>query len=91
MPTGSLQEALRSLEEFGKLQGGDLGGSLEQLRYRSYTLEQAIVLGSVPRERLADAVLYVLLSSASCSGSLEWTIAEATAGGRRSFNCVKRS
>jgi thiamine-phosphate pyrophosphorylase len=76
-----LQEALRSLEEFGKLREGNLGKTLEQLRYRSYTLEQAILLGSFPRERLADAVLYVLLSSASCAGSLEWTIAEAAAGG----------
>src|SRR5205823_2071612 len=33
-----LEEALRSLEEFTKLLGGDLGARLEQLRYRAYTV-----------------------------------------------------
>ena len=41
-----LQEALRSLEEFGKLRGVDIGQALESLRYRSYTLERAILLGT---------------------------------------------
>ncbi len=76
-----LQEALRSLEEFGKLHGGEFGKALEQLRYRSYTLEKAILLGAAARERLAGAVLYVLLSASSCTGSLEQTIGEAAAGG----------
>ncbi len=76
-----LQEALRSLEEFGKLHGADHGRSLEALRYRSYTLEKAI-LGSGPaRERLRDARLYLLVTAAQCSGPLERTIAEAAAGG----------
>ena len=34
-----LQEALRSLEEYGKLHNAELGQALEQLRYRSYTLQ----------------------------------------------------
>ena len=49
-----LQEALRSLEEVGKLYRSDLGEHLEQLRYRSYTLERAILLGSDSRCRLAE-------------------------------------
>src|SRR5204863_6049685 len=57
-----LQEALRSLEEFGKLCGADLGQVVERLRYRSYTLERAIVLGAAARQRLADARLQVLLT-----------------------------
>jgi thiamine-phosphate pyrophosphorylase len=76
-----LQEALRSLEEFGKLHGAELGRALEQIRYRSYTLEGALLLGAVARRYLADTSLYVLLSGSTCSGSLEWTIAEAAAGG----------
>src|SRR5262249_55429070 len=40
-----LQEALRSLEEFGKLRGPELGLALEKLRYRSYTVERALILG----------------------------------------------
>lgn len=76
-----LQEALRSLEEFGKLRGPDLGRAVEGLRYRSYTLERALVLGGTARERLKDARLYVLVTGSLCSASLEWTIQEAAAGG----------
>jgi thiamine-phosphate pyrophosphorylase len=76
-----LQEALRSLEEVAKLHSPDLGGALEQLRYRSYTLERAILLGTRARQRLDDARLYVLLSGETCAAALDWTIAEAAAGG----------
>jgi thiamine-phosphate pyrophosphorylase len=76
-----LQEALRSLEEFGKLHSADLGAVLERLRYRAYTLEKVIVLGTTARQRLRDARLYVLLTAAQCGRSLEWTVAEAAAGG----------
>jgi thiamine-phosphate pyrophosphorylase len=76
-----LQEALRSIEEFGKVFSPDLGRDLEALRYRTYTLERAIVLGASSRERLAAARLYVLISRAQCSGALDWTIREAARGG----------
>jgi thiamine-phosphate pyrophosphorylase len=76
-----LQEALRSLEEFGKLHGPDLARSLEALRYRSYTLEKAILASGPARERLRDARLCLLVTGAQCSGPLERTIAEAAAGG----------
>jgi thiamine-phosphate pyrophosphorylase len=77
------QEALRTLEEFGKLRSVHSASALEQLRYRTYTLEKAIVLGATARQRLGDARLYVLLSGASCAAALDWTIAEAAAGGAR--------
>jgi thiamine-phosphate pyrophosphorylase len=76
-----LQEALRSLEEFGKLHGADLGRSLEAVRYRSYTLEKAIVASAPVRERLRDSRLYLIVTGAHCLGPLEHTIAEASAGG----------
>ena len=76
-----LQEALRSLEEFGKLFGGDLGARVEELRYRSYTLERAILLGAAARERLAGCTVQVLLTGRLCSAALDWTVAEAAAGG----------
>ncbi len=75
------QEALRSLEEFGKLHGPGLGRALEQLRYRCYTLERAIILGAGARQRLEEARLYLLVTGALCRASLEWTIQEAAAGG----------
>jgi thiamine-phosphate pyrophosphorylase len=76
-----LQESLRSLEEFGKLFGPELGRELESLRYRAYTLERVIGTGLRARERLAAARLYVLLSGSDCRGTLDWTIARAAAGG----------
>lgn len=76
-----LQEALRSLEELGKVRDPRLGEAVESLRYKSYTIEQALLLGTKARRLLEKARLYVLLSSASCTAALDWTIAEAAAGG----------
>jgi thiamine-phosphate pyrophosphorylase len=80
-----LQESLRSLEEFGKLFGSDLGRDLEAIRYRVYTLERAFAIGSKSRDRLKDANLYVLLTGSQCSASLDWTIERAAAGGANIF------
>jgi thiamine-phosphate pyrophosphorylase len=80
-----LQEALRSLEEFGKLHGPERGQAVERLRYRSYTLERAILLGTDARQRLAEARLYVLLTGSQCTTALDWTIQEAAAGGAQVF------
>jgi thiamine-phosphate pyrophosphorylase len=76
-----LQEALRSLEEFGKLHDPGLGRQLQGLRYRVYTLERAVILGVASRRRLDDARLYVLVTGSLCAAALDWTIAEAAAGG----------
>jgi thiamine-phosphate pyrophosphorylase len=86
-----LQEALRSLEEFGKVHSPDLGRALEQLRYRSYTLEKAVVTGAGARERLAAARLYVLVSGSLCAAALDWTIAEAAAGGADVFQLREKA
>lgn len=84
-----LQESLRSVEEFGKVFGSDLGRELESLRYRAYTLERAISFrstsGTASRERLAAAQLYVLLTRSQCVASLDWTIREAARGGADVF------
>ncbi len=76
-----LQESLRSLEEYGKINSPSLGQALEQLRYRTYTLERALVLGVSARQRLQGARLYVLLTGSKCEATLDWVIAEAAAGG----------
>jgi thiamine-phosphate pyrophosphorylase len=76
-----LQEALRSLEEYGKLHRPELGAALEKLRYRSYTLERAILLSTSAKERLAEARLYVLITGSLCTAAVDWTIQEAAAGG----------
>jgi len=72
---------LRSLEEFGKTVSPDLGPAIEQLRYRSYTLEQAAFLGASARGRLVGVRLCLLLTGLQCVRSLEETVKEATAGG----------
>jgi len=76
-----VQEALRSLEEYGKLESARFGAAMEALRYRTYTLESALLLSGQARRRLADARLCVLVSEGSCRLSLSGTIAEAAAGG----------
>jgi thiamine-phosphate pyrophosphorylase len=76
-----LAEALRSLEEYGKLASPEAGQALEQLRYRGYTLEKTLLLAAEARSHLENVKLYLLVSRATCAASLEWTIAEAVAGG----------
>jgi thiamine-phosphate pyrophosphorylase len=56
-----VEQALRSLEEYGKVQSARLGVAFEQLRYRAYTLERAADLTRASAERLATARLYVLI------------------------------
>jgi thiamine-phosphate pyrophosphorylase len=76
-----LQEAFRSLEEYGKIVSPDLGDAIEKLRYRSYTLEKALTLGGESRRRLADARLYALVTQAQCRFSLVGTIRDLAEGG----------
>jgi len=76
-----LQEALRSLEEFGKTVGPDIGRAMDQLRYRSYTLERAGGIGASARDLLADVRLCLVVTGLQCVRSLQETIKEATAGG----------
>jgi thiamine-phosphate pyrophosphorylase len=76
-----LQEALRSLEEFGKVLDPVFGQAIEQLRYQSYTLERALVPGADISAQLAQAKLYVLVTETLCRASLAGTVCEAVAGG----------
>lgn len=66
--TANLQrifQALRVLEEYGKVAWPRLATDVEALRYRLYTLEKQLTLGipihSRPRKILAAAQLYVLI------------------------------
>ena len=52
----SVQESLRTLEEYAKTLDADAARRLEQLRYRTYTLERAIDITRRARQRLAAAV-----------------------------------
>ncbi|HEX4591993.1 MAG TPA: thiamine phosphate synthase, partial [Gemmataceae bacterium] len=86
-----LQEALRSLEEYGKLRNPEAGARMEALRYKAYTLEKALLVGHSARMKLAAAKLYVLLTGATCRAALDWTIAEAAAGGADVFQLREKN
>ncbi|MGH9676953.1 MAG: thiamine phosphate synthase, partial [Candidatus Acidiferrum sp.] len=76
-----LQEALRSLEEFGKIYGQEVGRGIEAIRYRTYILEKALDRGEPARHQLRDARLYLIVTASQCLGSLDRTVDEAVAGG----------
>ena len=76
-----LQEALRSLEEYGKVVSPDIAAAAEALRYRGYTLERALLLSQGTHELLAAAQLYVLVGTDLCRAPFESTVREALAGG----------
>jgi thiamine-phosphate pyrophosphorylase len=76
-----VQEATRTLEEFGKVLSPDLGRRLEELRYELYTLEKAVLLTRTARERLQGRELYVLVSSELCPNGSGPVISAALAGG----------
>ncbi len=59
------QEALRTLEEYGKVIDSSLGGAFEALRYQSYTLQRALHTSARSVARLHEARLYVLVSGGS--------------------------
>jgi thiamine-phosphate pyrophosphorylase len=56
-----IQQALRSLEEYTKLDDASPAVLLERLRFQAYTLERAVGITADSTARLADARLYVLL------------------------------
>jgi thiamine-phosphate pyrophosphorylase len=60
-----VQEALRSLEEVGKTISPTLGAAMEALRYRSYTLEKAVLTLDASLHRLEQTRLYVLIDGAA--------------------------
>src|SRR5262249_12830073 len=86
-----LQEAFRSLEEFGKLFAPYFAEGVERLRYRSSTLEKALRSGEDSRTALAGVRLCVLLTGSQCAASLDWTIAEAAAGGATMFQLREKN
>lgn len=55
------QEALRVLEEYGKLYHPEMGSTFKQLRYQIYTLESHL-FGNSPHAKLNTARLYLVTS-----------------------------
>jgi len=61
-----LQEAARSLEEYGKLLSPEFSDRLGSLRYQAYTLEKAVFTAVDARLRLEGRDLYLLVSHELC-------------------------
>ncbi|MDB5388282.1 MAG: thiE [Planctomycetaceae bacterium] len=61
-----VEEATRTLEEFGKILSAELGQQLSQLRYEIYTLEKAVLQTQFARDRLAGRNLYLLVTEDLC-------------------------
>jgi thiamine-phosphate pyrophosphorylase len=76
-----IAEALRSLEEYGKLVDVWLAGRFEVLRYDLYTLEKLVMTAVSARRSLGDARLMVLAGGLPTIGDLTWVVGEALAGG----------
>ena len=75
------REAIRSLEEEIRQLDPAAGRTAERLRYRIYALETAALGFITRRDVLADARLYVLVTSALAKGSAEEVTQRAIDGG----------
>ena len=73
-------EALRSLEEFGKLVDADLAAHAARLRYAAYDLERDAVL-ALGSPRRFQPTLCLLLTEALCTRPWRETLAAAIDGG----------
>ncbi len=74
-----VQEALRVLEEYGKLHSMAMGAACKQMRYQVYTLESQ-VLGDARRQQLLTARLYLVTAPVD---NVLATVEAALAGGLR--------
>lgn len=64
-----VQQSLRAIEEYTKTIDESVAKSVEQLRYRSYTLEKAIMVTALSRQSLAECNLYVLIDGSRYTSS----------------------
>jgi len=64
-----LTEALRAIEEYGKIVSPEFGAALEGLRYEAYELHRRLIMTMRARERFSGVRLYVLLTESLCRGA----------------------
>ena len=76
-----VQEAVRTLEEYGKVVSQELGSELGRLRYDLYTLEKGILATQSSGQRLAGRHLYLLVTEALCLRGSGPVIRSALAAG----------
>lgn len=76
-----VQEATRTLEEFGKLISVEAAALFKQMRYALYTLEKSILSCIHNQRRLENCRLYLLASESLCHHGSGPAIREALAAG----------
>ncbi len=94
-----VQEATRTLEEYSKVLATStpaadqpcVSQKLEQLRYKLYTIEKAVLTTIGSRRRFENKNVYLLLSSDQCGGDVEHVLTEAIAGGVRIVQIREKS
>lgn len=86
-----VQEALRTLEEYSKVVDANAGHRFEQLRYRIYTAEKAVLRTQAAVDRLHQQRLYLLVGESSCSIGLEAVVKSALDAGIRLFQLREKT
>ena len=76
-----LSEALRSIEEYGKIVDPQFAAGVEKLRYRGYELERWLVITMTARARFRDVRLYAIITEAHCRTDWFETAEALLAGG----------
>ena len=76
-----LSEAMRVLEEYGKVVSRAFAESMERIRYEGYDLEKRLARTVRARERFAGIRLYVILTESLCRGDWFATARATLAGG----------
>jgi len=81
-----LGEALRALEEYGKVLDVEFGRRMKQARYRGYELLQRMSCGQRAIQRFGKVRLYVIITEELCAG--DW-FATAEAALRGGADCIQ--
>lgn len=76
-----LTEALRTIEEYGKIVAPAQVQRIERMRYDGYTLEQRLATRLMVGRRFQDVRLYVIVGTEACRGSVRDCARQAIAGG----------
>ena len=88
---GRLAEALRSIEEYGRVVSPALSNAACRLRFRAYDAEKALAVRLDRPGRIAAARLYVILTEAIALRPLEAVARAALAGGAGALQLREKS
>ena len=76
-----VQQALRTIEEYGKTISASFAFAVEQLRYETYTLEKAILTTTLSLRNLEETQLCVLIDGCSSTSELTHLVEQLLSAG----------